>query len=62
MKIEKTLSRLSFHVKKQVFVMSSQTPTEQGHEKMGANRFGVTTQGFLVAIRTRLLNSNYVAT
>ena len=42
--------------------MSWQTPIEQGHEKMGANRFGVMTQGIPIAKRTRLLNSNYVAT
>ena len=29
---------------------------------MGANRFGVMTQGIPIATRTRLLNSNYVAT
>ena len=40
--------------------MSRQTPPEQGHEKLGANRFGVTTQGIPVATRTRLLNTNYV--
>ena len=42
--------------------MSWQTPAEQGHEKMGANRFGVATQGIPIATRTRLLNTNYVAT
>ena len=29
---------------------------------MGANRFGVMTQGIPIATRTRLLNLNYVAT
>ena len=42
--------------------MSVLTPVEQGHEKMGTNKFGVTTQGILVTKRTRLLNINYVAT
>ena len=42
--------------------MSRQTPEGQGHEKLVANRFGVATQGILVATRTRLLNKNYVAT
>ena len=42
--------------------MSRQTPEEQGHEKVGANRFGVATQGIYVAARTRLLNTIYVAT
>ena len=42
--------------------MSRQTPTEHGHEKLGANKFGVVTQGVSVATRTRLLNTNYVAT
>ena len=42
--------------------MSRQTPAEQGHEKMGANRFGVTTRSIPVATRTRLLSTNYVAT
>ena len=42
--------------------MSRQTLAEQGHEKLGANRFGVATQGISVATRTRLLNTNYVAT
>ena len=42
--------------------MSLQTPEEQGHEKMGANRFGVVTQGIPVATRTILLNTNYVVT
>ena len=42
--------------------MSRQTPEEQGHEKVGANRFGVATQGISVAARTRLLNTIYVAT
>ena len=42
--------------------MSQKTPTEQGHEKLCANRFGVATQGIPVAVRTRPLNTNYVAT
>ena len=42
--------------------MSRQTPEEQGHEKLVANRFGVTTQGIPVTTRTRLLNKIYVAT
>ena len=42
--------------------MSRQTPEEQGHEKLGVNRFGVATQGISVATRTRLLNKIYVAT
>ena len=42
--------------------MSRQTPKEQGHEKFGANKFGVTTQGIPIATRTRLLNTIYVAT
>ena len=36
------------------------TPEGQGHEKLVANRFGVTTQGILIATRTRLLNKIYV--
>ena len=52
---------------KQLFVairkiMSLQTLAEQGHEKLGTNKFGVATQGILVSTRTRLLNTNYVAT
>ena len=39
-----------------------QTQEEQGHEKLGANRFGVATQGIPVATKTRLLNTIYVAT
>ena len=42
--------------------MSRQTPEEQGHEKVGANRFGVATQGISVTTRKRLLNTIYVAT
>ena len=34
----------------------------QGHEKLGANRFGVVTQGIFVATITRLLKEIYVAT
>ena len=40
--------------------MLRQTPTEQGHEKLGANKLGVATQGIPVATRTRLQNTNYV--
>ena len=42
--------------------MSRQTPSEQGHEKLGANRFSVAIKGIPVVTRTRLLNTNYVAT
>ena len=42
--------------------MSRQTPEGQGHEKLGANRFDVATQGIFVATRTRLLKEIYVAT
>ena len=42
--------------------MSLQTLAKQGHEKLGANMFGVATQGIPVATRTRLLNTNYVVT
>ena len=42
--------------------MSRQTPKEQEHEKLGANRFGVATQGIPIVTRTRLLNTIYVAT
>ena len=42
--------------------MSRQTPEGQEHEKLVANRFGVTTQGIPVATRTRLLNKIYVVT
>ena len=42
--------------------MLRQTPERQGHKKLVANRFGVTTQGIPVATRTRLLNKIYVAT
>ena len=40
--------------------MSPQTPEEQGHEKLGANRFGIVTQSLPVITRTRLLNTFYV--
>ena len=36
--------------------MSRQTPKEEGHEKLVANRFGVTTQYITVATRTRQLH------
>ena len=42
--------------------MSRQTSEEQGHEKQGANRFSVATQGILVATRIIFLNTIYVAT
>ena len=42
--------------------MSQQTPKKQGHEKLGANKFGVVTQGIPVATRIRLLNAIYVTT
>ena len=42
--------------------MPRQTPEEQGHENLGANKFGVATQGIPIAIRTRLLNKIYVVT
>ena len=42
--------------------MSQQTPEEQGHEKLGANRFGVTIQSIPVVTRTRPLNTIYVTT
>ena len=42
--------------------MWRETSEEQGHEKLSANRFGVTTQGISVATRTRLLNTIYVTT
>ena len=42
--------------------MSKQTPKGQGHEKLGANRFGVATQGIYVVTRTRLLKEIYVVT
>ena len=42
--------------------MSQQTLTEQGHEKLGPNRFGAVTEGIPVVTRIRPLNTNYVAT
>ena len=42
--------------------MSRQTLEEEEHEKLVANRFGVTTQYILVAIKTRHLHKNYVVT
>ena len=61
------MSRQSCEAEKKLFVatrkiMSRQTPEEQGHENLGANRFGVATQGISVATRTRLLNTIYVTT
>ena len=60
------MSQQSCQAEKQLLVMirkvkSQQTQAEQGHEKLGTNRFGVTTQSILVTTRTRLLNTNYVA-
>ena len=43
-------------------IMSRQTLEEQGHEKLGANRFGVATQGIPVTTRIRLLNTIYIMT
>ena len=42
--------------------MSQQTPEEHRQEKLGANRFGVVTQGISVVTRRRLLNTIYVVT
>ena len=42
--------------------MSRKTLEVEGHEKLVANRFGVTTQYIPVATRTRLLHQNSVAT
>ena len=42
--------------------MSRQTSKGQGHEKLGANRFGVATQGIFFMTITRLLKEIYVAT
>ena len=42
--------------------MSRQTLEAEGHERLDANRLGVTTQGIPIATRTRLLNKIYVAT
>ena len=42
--------------------MSQQTPEAEGHEKLVANRFGVTTQYIPIATRTRLPHQNPVAT
>ena len=42
--------------------MSRQTLEVEGHEKLVANKFGVTTQYIYVAIRTRLLHQNSIAT
>ena len=41
--------------------MSRQTPEAEGHEKLVANRFGVSTQYIPVATRTRLLHQNSVS-
>ena len=43
-------------------IVSRQTPEEQGHEKLDANRLCVATVGISVMTRTRLLNIIYVAT
>ena len=42
--------------------MSRQTLEAEGHEKLVANRFGVTTQYFPVMTRTKLLHQNFVKT
>ena len=42
--------------------MSRHTQEEVEHEKMVANRFGVTTQYIHVTTRTRLLHQNFVTT
>ena len=42
--------------------MSRQTLEGQDHEKLGANRFGVATQGISILTITRLLKEIYVAT
>ena len=42
--------------------MLRQTPEGQRHEKLGANRFGVATQGIFIATLTRLLKGIYIAT
>ena len=42
--------------------MSRQIPKGEGHEKLVANRFGVTTQDIHIATRTRLLHQNSVTT
>ena len=42
--------------------MSRQTLEGQEHEKLGANRFGVATQGIFIATIIRLLKEIYVAT
>ena len=42
--------------------MLRQTPEEEGHEKLVANKFGVMTQYIPVVTRTRLLHKNSVVT
>ena len=42
--------------------MSRHIPNVEGHEKLVANKFGVATQGIPIAIRTRLLHQNSIAT
>ena len=42
--------------------MSRQTPEAEGHEKLVAKTFGVTTQYSHVETKTRLLHQNYVTT
>ena len=54
-------------MKRKMFVairnfMSRQTLEAKGHEKLDENRLGATTQGILVATRTRLLKIIYVVT
>ena len=43
-------------------IISRQISEAEGHEKLVANRFSVTTQDIPVATRTRLLHQNSVAT
>ena len=42
--------------------MSQNIPEAEEHEKMAANKFGVTTQGTHVVTQTRLLYQNSVMT
>ena len=42
--------------------MSLHIPKVEGHEKLVAKRFGVTTQGIPVSTRTKLLQKNFTAT
>ena len=42
--------------------MSQHIPEAEGHEKLVANKFGVSTQDISVVTRTRQLNKIYIAT